>query len=72
MKAESKQDTEELWQHLYPNEPYDLDSERALFEDIHVKPIQVEQCNDYDLVSAVKRQCPFFYQVSKRMLTLLF
>ncbi|KAK4360589.1 hypothetical protein RND71_019541 [Anisodus tanguticus] len=71
VNAKSKQDTEELWKLLYPNEPYDLDSARALSE-VHAKPVQAEKCSDYDLVSAVKRQSPFFYQVSKRMLRLLF
>lgn len=72
MNAKSKQDTEELWKHLYTNEPYDLDSARALSEDVHAKAIQAEKYSDYDLVSAVTRQSPFFYQVSKRRLRLFF
>ncbi|XP_049375148.1 glycine-rich domain-containing protein 2-like isoform X1 [Solanum verrucosum] len=65
VNAKSKQDTEELWKHLYTNEPYDLDSARALSEDVHAKAIQAEKYSDYDLVSAVTRQSPFFYQVSR-------
>ncbi|KAJ8544844.1 hypothetical protein K7X08_017427 [Anisodus acutangulus] len=65
VNEKSKQDTEELWKHLYPNEPYDLDSARALSEDVYAKPVQAEKDSDYDLVSAVKRQSPFFYQVSR-------
>lgn len=69
MNAKSKKDTEELWKHLYANEPYDLDSARALSEDVHAK---AEKYSDYDLVSAVSRQSPFFYQVSRRRLRLFF
>ncbi|MCD9558676.1 hypothetical protein HAX54_016208 [Datura stramonium] len=65
LNAKSKQVSEELWKQLYANEPYELDSARALSEDVHAKPIQAEKCSDYDLVSAVKRQSPFFYQVSR-------
>ncbi|KAG5621273.1 hypothetical protein H5410_006491 [Solanum commersonii] len=65
VNAKSKQDTEELWKHLYTNEAYDLDSARALSEDVHAKAIQAEKYSDYDLVSAVTRQSPFFYQVSR-------
>ncbi|KAF3682726.1 putative transcription factor bHLH93-like [Capsicum annuum] len=65
LNAKSKQESEELWKRLYPNETYDLDSARALSEDVHAQPLQAEKCSDYDLVSAVKRQSPFFYQVSR-------
>jgi len=34
------------------------------------KPID-KKCSTYDLVSVVKRQSPFFYQVSKRIQTLV-
>ncbi|CAN4090556.1 unnamed protein product [Withania somnifera] len=65
LNAKSKKVCEELWKHLYPNEPYDLDAARALSEDVHAKTLQAEKYSDYDLVSAVKRQSPFFYQVSR-------
>lgn len=39
-------------------EPYDLDLDKAISE-------TEERTTTYDLVSAVKRQCPFYYQVSR-------
>lgn len=72
LKGISEMETEVIWKRLYPNEPYDLESERALSDNIPVQILESEKCSNYDLVSAVKRQSPFFYQVSKRMLTLLF
>ncbi|CAN4083108.1 unnamed protein product [Withania somnifera] len=65
IKGISQMETEETWKHLYPNEPYDLDIARA-FSDNNPK---CENGSDYDLVSAVKRQSPFFYQVSRPHMT---
>ena len=60
--------TENLWKRLYPMEPYDLDSDKAISE-----PVLEKRTTTYDLVSAVKRQCPFYYQVKKKkMLTVAF
>ncbi|CAA7019781.1 unnamed protein product [Microthlaspi erraticum] len=57
VNGNSKLKTEALWKTLYPEEPYDLDvSERSS---------ALENCTKYDLVSAVKRQSPFYYQVSR-------
>ncbi|KAL0897900.1 hypothetical protein Bca101_081861 [Brassica carinata] len=53
--------TEELWKKLYPEEPYDLDLDKVVSE----KSSAPEKCTKYDLVSAVKRQIPFYYQVSR-------
>ncbi|XP_056863090.1 glycine-rich domain-containing protein 1 isoform X2 [Raphanus sativus] len=53
--------TEELWKKLYPEEPYDLDLDKVVSEKIS----DLEKCTKYDLVSAVKRQSPFYYQVSR-------
>ncbi|CDY63918.1 BnaC07g51250D [Brassica napus] len=52
--------TENLWKRLYPMEPYDLDLDKAISE-----PVLEKRTTTYDLVSAVKRQCPFYYQVSR-------
>lgn len=52
--------TEELWKKLYPEEPYDLDLDKVVSEKIS----DLEKCTKYDLVSAVKRQSPFYYQVT--------
>ncbi|OIT19738.1 PREDICTED: glycine-rich domain-containing protein 2-like isoform X1 [Nicotiana attenuata] len=64
LKGISERETEEIWKHLYPNEPYDL-SARALSDNVPVQVLECEKCSNYDLVSAVKRQSPFFYQVSR-------
>ncbi|KAJ4880187.1 Glycine-rich domain-containing protein 2 [Raphanus sativus] len=39
-------------------EPYDLDLDKAISE-------TEEKTTTYDLVSAIKRQCPFYYQISR-------
>lgn len=58
-----RRNTEETWNSLYPEEPYALNLKRALSEDISDRISELENCNKYDLVSAVKRQSSFFYQV---------
>ncbi|CAD5319224.1 unnamed protein product [Arabidopsis thaliana] len=57
--------TEDLWKRLYPDEPYELDLDNIDLEDISEKSSALEKCTKYDLVSAVKRQSPFYYQVSR-------
>ncbi|XP_019173075.1 PREDICTED: glycine-rich domain-containing protein 2 isoform X2 [Ipomoea nil] len=64
VKGASKEETEQVWKQLYPTEPYELDLARAL-SDEPAKRFEHTKCSDYDLVSAVKRQSPFFYQVSR-------
>lgn len=56
--------TEDLWKRLYPEEPYELDLNKVDSEDISKKSSALEKCTNYDLVSAVKRQSPFYYQVT--------
>jgi len=56
--------TEDLWKRLYPDEPYELDLDNIDLEDISEKSSALEKCTKYDLVSAVKRQSPFYYQVT--------
>ncbi|XP_010432017.1 PREDICTED: glycine-rich domain-containing protein 2-like [Camelina sativa] len=63
VNGNSKSKTETLWKRLYPTEPYDLDLDKAISEPEDVSSL--EKCTNYDLVSAVKRQCPFYYQVSR-------
>lgn len=58
-----KSKTEDLWKRLYPEEPYDLDLDEVDSVDISEKSSNLEKCTKYDLVSAVKRQSPFYYQV---------
>ncbi|KAK4769183.1 hypothetical protein SAY86_027333 [Trapa natans] len=55
--------TKEIWSEMY-EEPYELDL-TTVTEDITEKVSRLENCTTYDLVSAVKRQSPFFYQVSR-------
>ncbi|XP_065873751.1 glycine-rich domain-containing protein 1 [Euphorbia lathyris] len=58
-------ETEEKWNSLYPDEPYVFDLTRALSAATNEKLLAIEKCTTYDLVSAVKRQSPFHYQVSR-------
>ncbi|KAJ4873512.1 Glycine-rich domain-containing protein 2 [Raphanus sativus] len=56
--------TENLWKRLYPMEPYDLDLNKAISKPEDTSVLE-KRTTTYDLVSAVKRQCPFYYQVSR-------
>jgi hypothetical protein len=58
-----KRQTEEIWNRLYPEEPYNFNITQAFSENISEKLPGVQKYTKYDLVSAVKRQSPFFYQV---------
>lgn len=69
VKEISQTKTEETWKHLYPDEPYDLDPARAHSDNNPKQILKSEKCSNYDLVSAVKRQSPFFYQVGKKIQT---
>ncbi|KAJ9177456.1 hypothetical protein P3X46_012674 [Hevea brasiliensis] len=57
--------TQEIWNKLYPDEPYNFDLTRALSTTTNEKFLAVEKYTNYDLVSAVKRQSPFYYQVCR-------
>lgn len=61
VKGVCKKQTEEIWNRFYPDERYDFDL--AFSEAVNEKISTLEKCTNYDLVSAVKRQSPFFYQV---------
>uniref|UniRef100_A0A2P2LCG4 Glycine-rich domain-containing protein 1 n=1 Tax=Rhizophora mucronata TaxID=61149 RepID=A0A2P2LCG4_RHIMU len=61
IKGTCRRQTVELWNRFYPEEPYDFDFRASS----HDTSVELEKCTIYDLVSAVKRQSPFFYQVSK-------
>ncbi|KAK4261432.1 hypothetical protein QN277_004428 [Acacia crassicarpa] len=58
--------TEEIWNKIYPDEPYHADLVNISSEDITGRLVK---CTKYDLVSAAKRQSPFFYQVSRPHMT---
>ncbi|KAG8384191.1 hypothetical protein BUALT_Bualt04G0092400 [Buddleja alternifolia] len=57
--------TEEIWKTLFPGVPYELDLTSALQDNICAKKVGEEKCTKYDLILAVQRQSPFFYQVSR-------
>lgn len=62
VNGNSKSQTETLWKRLYPLEPYDLDLDKTISEAEDMSAL--EKCTTYDLVSAVKRQAPFYYHVN--------
>ncbi|KAL2926198.1 Glycine-rich domain-containing protein 2 [Bienertia sinuspersici] len=64
VQGTSRSKTEEIWNTMYPEEPYELDHNRD-FPDVSQKNVQSEKFTSYDLTSAVKRQVSFFYQVSR-------
>ncbi|KAL2931355.1 Glycine-rich domain-containing protein 1 [Bienertia sinuspersici] len=57
--------SEEIWNAMYPEEPYELDYNKLIVGDVSFKNTQCENFTTYDLVSAVKRQVPFYYQISR-------
>ncbi|KAK9285971.1 hypothetical protein L1049_025173 [Liquidambar formosana] len=65
LEGASEWQTEEIWKRVYPEEPYNFDLTKACSDDIPEKFSETKKYTKYDLVSAVKRQSPFFYQVSR-------
>ena len=57
----SRKETEEIWNKLYPNEPYDIDL--TLSNEFSEKLNGAENHTKYDLVLAIERKIPFTYQV---------
>ncbi|KAE9596954.1 hypothetical protein Lal_00007883 [Lupinus albus] len=57
--------TKEIWTKMYPNEPYNADFINLSPEDISERTATLAKYTKYDLISAAKRQSPFFYQVSR-------
>ncbi|XP_068312580.1 glycine-rich domain-containing protein 1-like [Pyrus communis] len=60
-----KKKTEEIWIKLYPEEPYELDMSSCLSHGSAKNNYATSESTKYNLVSAVRRQIPFFYQVSR-------
>lgn len=52
---------------MYPDVPYNSDLINLLHEDISERIAKVAKYTKYDLISSVKRQSPFFYQVMERI-----
>jgi hypothetical protein len=63
VQSACKRKSEEIWNRLYPEEPYNFNITKAFSENISQTLSGLEKYTKYDLVSAVKRQSPFFYQV---------
>ncbi|KAI7736287.1 hypothetical protein M8C21_001732 [Ambrosia artemisiifolia] len=61
----SKRETEEIWNKLYPDEPYDLDMTRALTTEFSEAMYKTQSFSKYDFALAIERQSPFYYQVSR-------
>ncbi|KAK9678359.1 hypothetical protein RND81_11G206500 [Saponaria officinalis] len=65
IQASSKSKIEEIWNKMYPEEPYELDINRPFSEDVMQNGPQNEKFTSYDLLAAVKRQIPFTFQISR-------
>ncbi|KAI4330722.1 hypothetical protein MLD38_028981 [Melastoma candidum] len=57
--------TKEVWTRLYPGECYELDLTADFPPEFSEDISSLENHTSYDLVSAVRRQIPFTYQVSR-------
>ncbi|MQL41496.1 glycine-rich domain-containing protein-like, partial [Escherichia coli] len=57
--------TEEIWNKLYPDEPYNANLINLSPGDISERTAKLAKYTKYDLISAARRQAPFFYQVSR-------
>lgn len=62
IQSKSTLQSEKLWKELYPEEPFELLFTRTSDMAMDVSPGAAEDIT-YDLVSAVKRQSSFYYQV---------
>lgn len=61
-QTKSTLQSEKIWKELYPEEPFELVFTRTSDVAMDVNPGAAEDIT-YDLVSAVKRQSSFYYQV---------
>ncbi|KAK8480845.1 hypothetical protein V6N13_056988 [Hibiscus sabdariffa] len=66
IRTTCRKQTEEIWERVYPFEPYELNMSIRLSENVQ-NFIQTSKSTEYDLVSAVKRQIPFFYQYMEQV-----
>lgn len=62
-----KKQTEEIWKRMYPAEPYEISLTSKLTQNFDETILGDSKGTKYDLDSAVKRQCSFFYQVMKKI-----
>lgn len=66
-QTKSTLQSEKVWKELYPEEPFELLFTRTSDIAMDVNPGAAEDIT-YDLVSAVKRQSSFYYQVPAQSL----
>lgn len=60
----------EIWRKSYPDEPFEIDYMTPLSSGDNEEPSSSElETINYDLVSAVKRQSSFYYQVAQIIVT---
>ncbi|KAG0478119.1 hypothetical protein HPP92_012838 [Vanilla planifolia] len=65
VQAKLKLEAAETWSKLYPEEPFELDQMSALAESSSGEYKGATNSITYDLLSAVKRQSSFYYQVCR-------
>lgn len=65
VQGTSMERSAKIWSSLYPEEPYELDLSIPFSEAGGEKFSGATDNINYDLISAVKRQCSFVYQVSR-------
>ncbi|XP_074295152.1 glycine-rich domain-containing protein 1-like [Silene latifolia] len=65
IQATSNSTSVEIWNKLYPEEPYEFELERPFSGDTLQKNSQTEKFTSYDLIAAVKRQTGFTYQACR-------
>jgi hypothetical protein len=65
--TKSKIQSEKVWKELYHEEPFELEYTSSSETTMDVNPGATEGIS-YDLISAVKRQSSFYYQVFKQPL----
>ncbi|KAL9245912.1 hypothetical protein vseg_019509 [Gypsophila vaccaria] len=63
--SENASATVEIWNKMYPEEPYELDINRSFSKEEVQNSPQDEKFTSYDLLAAVKRQISFTFQVSR-------
>ncbi|KAG9139849.1 hypothetical protein Leryth_026358 [Lithospermum erythrorhizon] len=65
IQGSSITNTQKAWTKLYPDQPYAFDYSADVDDDYAEKITALDKYSKYDLLSAIQRQAPFFYQVSR-------
>lgn len=68
LQEKSKHKMTEKWSELYPEEPFEFSCDYTVVKETSSEHHGVASRLTYDLVSSVKRQSPFCYQVLKLLL----